>query len=167
MIKNILKISLFVIYILSILIGCEKDDDNCVKNKSLVPELGYEYDSIVTIESHNYYLYAFLWRDFMPICPPNGHPLISINRLISVDSSAIPNNIKLIKQYVVYEDLVWISQYENETHTIPDYILEGVSRNGPKWGPDVIVEVITKITDIKTNKDYYLKLDSVYILRTE
>jgi len=167
MIKHFPKIFFSTILISFFLLGCENFDDDGIKNISLVPELGYDYDSLVTIDSQDFFLEAYLWRDFMPISPPNGKPLISINWLISVDSSVIPKNIELKQQYVIYDDLVWISQYENETHPTPDYKLERVSRNGPKWGPFVTVKVVAKITDTKTKKNYYLKLDSVRILRTD
>ena len=167
MVIHFFKNFFFIILISFFLLKCEEYDDDGIKSISLVPELGYDYDSIVTINSQDYFLEAFLWRDFMPISPPNGKPLISINWLISVDSSVIPSNIELKQQYVIYDDLVWISQYENETHPTPYYKLKRVSRNGPKWGPFVTVKVVAKIIDTKTTKNYYLKLDSVRILRTD
>jgi hypothetical protein len=103
----------------------------------------------------------------MPISPPNGKPLISLNWLISNDSSAIPSNIKLVLQYVINSDSVWIADYLNDTRNAPVYKIEKISNDGPKWGPFIYVDIIAKITDTKENRDYYLKLSHVVIGRTD
>lgn len=36
----------------------------------------------------------------------------------------------------------------------PEYELERISRNGPKWGPNVKVDVISKINNVDTRKTY-------------
>ena len=150
------------------LAGCEKVDLPNVKvDKNLIQELDSKVINVATINSHDYFIDAYLWRDFMPISPPNGKPLVSINWLISADSSAIPDNIKLEQQYVISGDSIWIANYDNVTHQTPEYKIEKVSRDGPKWGPFVHVDVIAKISDSNTKLDYYLKLKGVYILRTD
>jgi len=166
--KLILRFTIIILITISFLTGCEKDEIPNIKvDKDLILELDSKVVDVVTIDSYDYFLDAFLWRDFMPISPPNGKPLISINWLIRADSSAIPENIELKQQYVIYGDSVWISDYENETHQTPEYKQEKVSRNGPKWGPKVYVDVIARITDTKANRDYYLKRDRVFIIRTD
>jgi hypothetical protein len=158
----------YILLTTGILAGCEKDDPQNVKvDKDLIQELDNKAIDVVTINLHNYFLDAYLWRDFMPVSPPDGKPLISINWLICADSIAIPDNIKLVQQYVISGDSVWIADYDNETHQTPVYKIESVSRNGPKWGPFVHVDVIARISDSNTNLDYYLKLDNAYILRTD
>jgi len=166
--KLIFRFTIIILIAISFLAGCEKDEVPNVKvDKDLILELDSKVVSVVTIDSHDYFLDSYLWRDFMPISPPNGKPLISINWLIRADSSSIPDNIELKLQYVIYGDSVWIADYENETHQTPEYKQEKVSRNGPKWGPNVYVDVIAKITETKTNRDYYLKRDKVFIIRTD
>ena len=165
-IPRVLMVALFLTIIIS---GCEKDNiqnPNIKVDQELVIELNNKATSSIIIDAHNYFLDTFLWRDFQPISPPNGKPLISINWLIRADSNAIPANIKLKLQYVIYGDSVWIADYTNETHPTPDFKQEKVSRNGPKWGPYVPVNVIAKITDTIAHLDYYLKR-STYIGRTD
>ncbi len=162
--------SIAILITASFLAGCEKDEFPNVKvDKDLILELKSKFVSTVTINSHSYSIDAYLWRDFMPISPPNGKPLISINWLISADSSAIPDNIVMTHQYIIYGDSVWIANYEDEAPppSTPDYKIEKISRNGPKWGPFVYVDVIAKISNTKTNQDYYLKREKVLILRTD
>jgi hypothetical protein len=166
--KLILRFSIIVLMTGSFLTACEKDEvSNIKKDKELVLELNSKAVDVVTIDAHAYSLDAYLWRDFMPISPPNGKPLISINWLILTDSTVIPDNIELKQQYVIFGDSIWIADYDNVTRQSPDYKQEKVSRNGPKWGPNVNVDVIAKITDSKANRDYYLKRENVLILRTD
>ena len=120
--KLILRFAIVIFITSSLLTGCEKSEIPNVKvDKDLILELKSKVVSTAIINSHNYFLDAYLWRDFMPISPPDGKPLISINWLISADSTAIPQNIELKQQYVIYGDSVWITDYENETHQTPEY----------------------------------------------
>ena len=162
------NVMLVVLFSTILIAGCEKDESPNVKiDKDLVIKLNDNAVDTITIDSHDYFLNATLWRDFMPISPPNGKPLISLNWLISSDSSAIPSNIKLVLQYVINSDSVWIADYLNDTRNAPVYKIEKISNDGPKWGPFIYVDIIAKITDTKENRDYYLKLSHVVIGRTD
>ena len=98
--------------------------------------------------------------------PQNGKPLISINRLVGVDSLDIPDNIDLKKQYVIRNNLIWIAEYTDEEHYTPSNMLKRVSRNGPKWGPDEFVDIVTIVNDSHRNLNYYLSVEDVYINKT-
>ena len=121
------------------------------------------------IGSNSFVLEAYIWRDFQPMCPENGRPMISINRLISTNSVKIPDNISMIKQYVIYKNKVWEANYDNETQTtdLTGYEIERMSSDGPLWGPEIYVDVISLIHDSKTKKDYYIIQKKVYVERTE
>ena len=154
-----------------LLISCEKEDineSNIRIDKELISELNSKsYDTLI-IESNKFVLDAYLWRDFMPISPSDGKPMISINWIRDIDSMKISDNIDLIEQYVVYNDSIWIANYENETSsTQPDYKIEKISRDGPKWGPKIYVDVISKVHDSNTNSDYYIKSKNIYVGRTD
>jgi len=166
-ISRALQVALFLTIIIS---GCEKDNiqnPNIKVDQDLITELNNKATGTIIIDTNNYFLDTYLWRDFQPISPPNGKPLISINWLIRADSNAIPVNIKLKLQYVIYGDSVWIADYTNETHLTPEFKQEKVSRNGPKWGPHVYVNIIAKISDTIANRDYYLKRSNAFIGRTD
>jgi hypothetical protein len=162
MTKTILLLT-FIIAVTS----CEKDHLDVTVDKTLIMDLNSKAKTKIIIGANEYSLEAYLWRDFMPFSPPDGKPLISINWLFSNDSTPIPANISMIKQYVINQDSIWIADYEKETHSSLEYKLEKLSRNGPKWGPHIYVDVISKITDTETKTDYYLKLSNVYIGRTD
>ena|SRR5690554_893354 len=156
---------------LILLISCEKEDineSNIRIDKELITELNSKsYDTLI-IEANIFVLDAYLWRDFMPISPSDGKPMISINWLRDIDSTEISDNINLIEQYVIYNDSIWIAEYENETSTTqPDYKIEKISREGPKWGPKIYVDVISKVRNSKTNNDYYIRIKNIYVDRTD
>ena len=139
-------------------------DNDTQLDKELILQLNAKAVDTLKIELNTFVLDAYLWRDFQPVSPPNGKPMISINRLIDINSVRIPDNISLIKQYVIYQDYIWISDYENEmTPSQPEYKIEKVSRNGPKWGPKIYVDVISQIYDSNTNKTHYILLKNAFI----
>ncbi len=134
----------------------------------MISELNSKLHDTLIIKSNKFVLDAYLWRDFMPISPSNGKPMISINWLRDIDSTEISDNIDLTEQYVVYNDSIWISEYENESSlTQPDYKIEKTSRDGPKWGPKIYVDVISKVLDFNTNNDYYIRIKNIYVERTD
>jgi len=166
----------FVTWIIFAFIGgvvftsCENDVFvyNTDMDKAEISQIKKKAVETLVIGSNSFVLDAFLWRDFMPISPPNGTPMISINWLICTKSNKIPDNIDLVKQFVFFNDSVWVSDYEKETRPDqPEYKIEKISRNGPKWGPNINVDVISQIHDSKTNKDYYIMRKKVFVIRTD
>ncbi|MCF8302862.1 MAG: hypothetical protein K9I94_06260 [Bacteroidales bacterium] len=133
----------------------------------LISDLREESKDKVVIGNHSYVLKAYLWRDFMPVNPPDGKPLISINTLVNQDSAAIPSEIEMKQQYVIYNDSLWVTDYTNEVSNDPEYELERISRSGPKWGPNVKVDVISKINNVDTRKTYLLIVEDQNIERVE
>ena len=143
-------------------------DDDILLNKELILQLKTKAVDTLIIGSNSFVLDAYLWRDFQPVSPPNGQPMISINWLIDINSVRVPDNIRLVKQYVIYQDFIWVSDYESEMRPDqPGYKIEEISRNGPEWGPKIYVDVISQVTDYNTNNVYYIKLKNVYIERTD
>ena len=159
-----------VILILTILftIGCSDDEPIKWKiDKQRINQLLNMSSERTTIDGTTLELHAYLWRDFMPASPPNGKNLISINWLVDVDSVAIPDNIILSEQYVIYGDSLWTASYTQEQRETPPYGIKRISRDGPKWGPNVEVTIIAKIVDSNTNLEYFLIRDNQPIERTD
>ncbi len=175
-IQQILKMKniFFAIIAVFILTSCNKKDEiinndnenDVIVVKDFITELYNKSVDTLEIASRKYIIDAELWRDFMPPSPPNGYPLIAINWLLPIDTLQMPNNIDLIEQYVVFNDSIWITGYENNNPPSLHLIIK-VSRNGPKWGPHLYVDVFSKIHDSITNIDYFLKKKNVYINRTD
>uniref|UniRef100_UPI004048E0EA hypothetical protein n=1 Tax=Roseivirga sp. TaxID=1964215 RepID=UPI004048E0EA len=148
--------------------SCSEDEQpNWSIDKAKINKLQNSSNEQVTIEGTTLELHAYLWRDFMPISPPDGKNLISINWLVDVDSIAIPTNILLSEQYVINGDSLWSTSYTNEIRETQPYLVERVSRDGPKWGPNIEVTVIAKVIDTNTKLEHFLIRENQQILRTD
>ncbi len=122
----------------------------------------------VQISNQTFFLETSLWRDFQPVCPPDGEPLIALIWVVTKDSSEFPSSITANRLWVIKDKKwVWETNFSNE-QTIPwPYKLEKVARNGPKWGPGIYVDVVVMIVDKNDNKKYLLRASDQYIYRTE
>jgi hypothetical protein len=145
----------------------EDEQPNWSIDKAKIIELLNSSTEQISIEGTTLELHAYLWRDFMPISPPDGKNLISINWLVDVDSIAIPPNIVLSKQYIINGDSLWETSYTNEIRETQPYLVERVSRDGPKWGPNIEVTVIAKVVDSSNNSEHFLIREKQQILRTD
>jgi len=100
-------------------------------------------------------LETYLWRDFMPISPPDGKPLIALIRIVEANQIEIPAGIDAVYLWVVNGTDVWPTTFSDESHPeTPPHELERVARNGPKWGPQIQVDVIVGVTT--GSKDLHL-----------
>jgi hypothetical protein len=111
-------------------------------------------------------LYAFLWRDFMPISPPEGKPLIASLEVRTMDSVALPTDLSIEAAFVVLGDEIWSSYPQVETACSSPDCIRAISRQGPRWGPDVTVDVVVQIASGST-PGVLLRQSGVAITRTE
>jgi hypothetical protein len=122
----------------------------------------------IEIDGRKYVLETYLWRDFMPISPPGGTPLIALIRITATDSLALPPSIDATLLWVIKDQQeVWETRFsEQERPPYPKYQLEKVARNGPKWGPGIQVDVVVKVVDGE-NDIYLLRASNQWIHRTD
>lgn len=93
-------------------------------------------------------LSAFLWRDFMPSSPADGKPMIAVIHLVTADSTDIPADLSPTCLWVLNGRQIWASTFSAEARPPgPPYELERVARDGPKWGPNIDVDVVVGIED--------------------
>ena len=122
----------------------------------------------IRIENHDIVLNAYLWRDFQPVSPPDGKPLIALAYIETQNGSNLPSELSADAIYIVHNNQVWKSFFSTEqrppSEIKPDRLTK-IARNGPKWGPGVYVDVIVRVK--QGNNEYLLKADSQYIGRTE
>lgn len=121
------------------------------------------------IGANTFVLEAYIWRDFMPMMPDDDYNrgMRSVNWLVSTDSTPIPDNINMVKQYIIHKNKVWEAGYEDEPYPLfPDRIMR-ISRNGPEWETGISVTVFSQIYDSETKTSFYLKCNDVLIHRTD
>jgi len=98
----------------------------------------------VQINGSAFRLDAYVWRDFTPPTDANGDPLRSTATLNLISGPEILSQVHLVRQYVVYEEEVWAADLQDLIINNSTY--SGTSVNGPKWGPDVKVDVVLEFT---------------------
>jgi hypothetical protein len=122
----------------------------------------------LNFENQSVVLTTYLWRDFQPISPPNGKPLIAVVYIETPDSSEMPASLNPNAIYIVYNNQVWKSFFSTEERP-PDELkpfrITKIARDGPKWGPNVYVDVIVRI--LAGDKVYLLRASEQYIRRTD
>lgn len=119
------------------------DKDLSVKELQGVPEQLELGDRKLKIET-------YLWRDFMPISPPGGKPLIGAIKLMSIDKKPLPKGVRIETVWVINGDEVWksaVTEVREGKEGAP--MLEVVVRDGPKWKPGTAVDVVVLVKDGK------------------
>lgn len=98
-----------------------------------------------TLDARVLGLQVFASRDFMPITPPGGRPLIVSARVVAADSGAVPAALVVERLWVVRGDSVWIGGTAEQRRDPDGSFLEVVAREGPRWAPGDRVEVIVEV----------------------
>ncbi|NET04683.1 MAG: hypothetical protein F6K09_34125 [Merismopedia sp. SIO2A8] len=123
----------------------------------------------IEVQNTKLTLETYLWRDFMPISPPDGKPLIAVIRIKAQDSMEFPTSIISDKLWIINGQEIWETEFTNEeqiaSNSTPS-LLEKVARGGPKWESGVEVDVIIRIID-ENNHTYLLKTSNQLINRTD
>ena len=104
----------------------------------------------------SYRLETYLWRDFMPgpDAGSNGKPLIAVARVTVVDdTAAFPAGVTVDRMWIVNGDQLWEStpREEQARGSAKVETLEVVSRDGPRWGPGITVDVVVRLRDAAGN----------------
>lgn len=97
---------------------------------------------VLDLPSQDYHLETLLWRDFMPISPPGGKPMMAVARLVS--DAPIPDDVKLVHLWVINGNEVWSTQFAEEP-IVSGNTIEGIARGGPKWDPGIPVDVVVGV----------------------
>jgi len=130
-----------VLIVLLVLNSCKKDqnDGSTQTNMALADSLRLSA-STIRIGDDSLFLTTYVWRDFMPPIGNDGSGLYCSNQLNYKDDLPIPLGLKLKTQYVINENKIWGNQHPDIYNE--QALLRGVISNGPKWGPDILVDVV-------------------------
>jgi len=133
----------------------------------------YSVDDLLTapedllINNREYILESCLWRDFQPICPPDGQPLIGVIIVIATDSLQFPSSLDADHVWVINGNDVWDTELINRYSPYgQEYkIVKRTKDSGPKWGPGIYVDVVVQLID--DDSTYLLRASNQYIIRTD
>ncbi len=121
----------------------------------------------VEVASRQYILETYLWRDFMPISPPDGKPLIAKATILATDLQPFPSDLDADRLYVINGEEAWVVDLPaRQGPLLPDYQLKKIARDGPKWGPDVTVDVVVRLVE-PGGSEYLLRAVDQMIWRTD
>jgi hypothetical protein len=102
--------------------------------------------SSVVIGGKTLVLGASLWRDFQPIAPPDGRPLVAVLQVRTDDGSVVPADVRADAVWIVFGADVWsVAPREERQRSETTPVYELVARDGPKWGPGVDVDVVVRL----------------------
>jgi len=93
-------------------------------------------------------LEASAWRDFMPMSPGGGSPLNLIVRLRTTSGAPLPEGVGLGTVWVVNESMAWVTDPSPTGAPWGPDVIEFSARGGPRWGPDVPVDVVARVTGL-------------------
>ncbi|MFX1594421.1 MAG: hypothetical protein ACFFB6_09120 [Promethearchaeota archaeon] len=125
----------------------------------------YTASEEVYIENVTFTLETYMWRDFMPISPPDGKPLIVIAKVHAVDVVEFPLTISIERIWIINGTEISSTLGTNE-YRINGSTYEMVFRDGPKWGPGIVIDVVVKLKSVDFNFYYLLALNQP-IYRTD
>lgn len=110
---------------------------------------------------------TYLWRDFMPISPPDGRPLAASIRVVAVDGAGFPSDITVDRVWVhgpgVWETAPAEVRRAPDAGTPPSQI-EVFANEGPKWDPGIEVDVVVRMRS--GGASYFLRATGLEIRRT-
>jgi len=102
----------------------------------------------VVVDGKTLTLGASLWRDFQPISPPDGKPMIAALQVRTGDGSAVPTTVTADRVWLVHGTAVWSGvPREERPRQDTEPIYELVARDGPKWEPGILVDVVVQLRD--------------------
>ena len=121
----------------------------------------------VVVGGQSLVLVPSLWRDFMPISPPDGKPLVAVLRVQAPDGAALAATFHVDGAWVINGAEVWTASVGEEKLASPRSVYyEVVARDGPKWGPNVRVDVVVRIRE-PSGSSQLLRAAAQLIQRTD
>lgn len=136
-----------------LLLACKKFPDYPIDDLLAAPEQ-------IEIDGRAFFMDTYIWRDFQPICQPDGNPMIAIIWVVAADSQQFPSSVDFDYLWVINEEHdVWVTAFEENETKLDNYKLEKVARDGPKWDVEpypVLVDAVVRVKDGAGN-DYLLR----------
>lgn len=121
----------------------------------------------IVVAGSAFSLKAELWRDFMPVAPPNGQPLAVVGQLCTLDK-AVPANLTIDRVSVVFGTEIWTAAIDHVVEvTSTTCGAQFVAAGGPKWGPGVTVDVIVRVREGGPGRTFLLRAANQPIGRTD
>lgn len=112
-------------------------------DSKLAEELRLSPDTVAIGNNRLFLKGIFVWRNMMPKLTNESSGMIAKGQLIS-DEKELLNGITLKKHYIVQDDRIWMSNYNESEIRKPIHknYIEAVVRDGPVWKTNTIADVV-------------------------
>jgi hypothetical protein len=136
----------------------------CCRPATVAPK---DAPELVEIDGREYTLAASMWRDFMPMAPPDGESLVAILKVSPSDMIPLPVDLAIDHVWVLNGQKQWSVPVGQPSGTgqAPATHLEQSIRGGPKWGPGIKVDVVARLKEGK--QTWLVRAAGVEIKRTD
>jgi len=134
----------------------------CCRRTAVAPASAPER---VEIDGREYRLAASAWRDFQPIAPQDGQPLVVIVKVSAADALPLPDGLSIDRVWVLNGKKEWSAAPEPGTREPGATRLEQAVRGGPKWGPGIKVDVVGRLK--QGEQTFLVRKAGVDIKRTD
>ena len=120
----------------------------------------------IVVAGESLMLETYIWRDFMPITPPGGRPMIAAISIKTVSASDFPAGVDADSMWVFNNGEVWATVFTDEDRPSDPHVLSKVARDGPLWEPGKSVDVVVRVKN-SDGERWLLKAASQTIHRTD
>lgn len=153
---------------LGVLSGCDRHpagQENCLSlpTTSIAPPAGPVPETLAT-SGVRLTIRAELFRDFMPVSPPQGRPMFAVIRLSEVDSLAIPAGIVPDHLWALQPPRTWSTPLEDPGFPPDSTQIWREAGCGPLWDPGTFATVLVRVRT--PQGDRFVRRDSVAITAT-
>lgn len=116
-------------------------------------------ESLVT-DNRTLRLQADLWRDFQPVAPPDGQPLMAALRVTADDGLPLPGGMAIDRVWVLNGSHRWSPPLSKDREQLAVHLA-----GGPKWGPGINVDVVVRLA--RGQEVWLLRAAGVPVKRTD
>ena len=108
-------------------------------------------------------LEAYIYRDFMPISPPDGKPMCGLVTLKTKSGNAVPKGITVISIRISHKKKSWSAKMKMD----PNFNRKNVNvrvDGGPKWQTGIMIDITVYLK--YNGREYLLQLEKRKLHKT-
>jgi len=147
--------------------GCSRSSSPTEPGVPLIPAPAdvRSAPATVSVDGATLQLTTSLWRDFMPMAPPDGQPLAAILRVTDLKGGKLPSGLDAQAAWVIVGNMAWYF-VPAPSGTPSQTVLEFRGGDGPRWSPGTKADVVIELRDL-TGASYRIQARQQVIARTD